>query len=110
MLSYPYGTPTVLSGYSFDDTDAGGPNGGTSNRRAVTTCAHASWLSIGAGTCSGQGGTNGWLCQHRWAAMAGMTGFANQVFGKDLNHWVSPAASQIAFGRGTIAVESCVTL
>lgn len=28
-LSYPYGTPTVLSSYSYSTTDDGAPNGGT---------------------------------------------------------------------------------
>lgn len=46
-LAHPYGTPTILSGYSgFTNKDADPPN-------------------CGAGTCSGSGGTNGWLCQHR---------------------------------------------
>lgn len=27
-LAHPYGTPTILSSYTFDDEDAGGPNGG----------------------------------------------------------------------------------
>lgn len=31
-LGHPYGTPTILSSYTFStsDTDAGAPNGGTS--------------------------------------------------------------------------------
>jgi hypothetical protein len=28
MLAYPYGTPTILSSYRFDNGDAGAPNGG----------------------------------------------------------------------------------
>lgn len=81
-LAHPYGTPSILSSYSgFTDTDAGAPNGG-------------------AGTCSGSGGSNGWLCQHRWTAVAGMVGFRNTVGSAALNNWVSPQSSQIAFGRG----------
>ncbi|EPQ53124.1 secreted alpha-amylase [Gloeophyllum trabeum ATCC 11539] len=81
-LAHPYGTPTVLSSYEFSDTDAGAPNSG-------------------AGTCSGTGGENGWLCQHRWIAFAGMVGFRNTVGSAEITNWVSPGNQQIAFGRGT---------
>ncbi|KAI0071345.1 glycoside hydrolase [Panus rudis PR-1116 ss-1] len=83
-LAHPYGTPTILSSYSgFTNTDAGAPNGG-------------------AGTCTGTGGANGWLCQHRWIAISGMVGFHNTVGSSALNNWVSPQSSQIAFGRGSL--------
>ncbi|KAI0360779.1 glycoside hydrolase [Trametes cingulata] len=83
-LAHPYGTPTILSSYSgFTNTDAGAPNGG-------------------AGTCSGSGGANGWLCQHRWTAVAGMVGFRNNVGSAALTNWQSPQSEQIAFGRGAL--------
>ncbi|KAI0765066.1 glycoside hydrolase [Fomes fomentarius] len=83
-LAHPYGTPTILSSYSgFTNTDAGAPNGG-------------------AGTCSGSGGSNGWLCQHRWTAFAGMVGFRNNVGNAALTNWQSPQGRQIAFGRGAL--------
>ncbi|KAI0795076.1 glycoside hydrolase [Abortiporus biennis] len=83
-LAHPYGTPTILSSYSgFTNTDAGAPNGGT-------------------GTCSGNGGTNGWLCQHRWVAIVGMVGFHNNVGTSAITNWVSPQSEQIAFGRGSL--------
>jgi len=81
-LSFPYGQPTVLSSYTFSNTDQGAPNGGY-------------------GTCYGTGGVNGWLCQHRWTAIAGMIGFANQVSGTAVVNWVSDSAAQIAYGRGS---------
>ncbi|THH28893.1 hypothetical protein EUX98_g5312 [Antrodiella citrinella] len=83
-LAHPFGTPTILSSYSgFTDTDAGAPNGGT-------------------GTCTSSGGANGWLCQHRWIAVAGMVGFRNNVGTAPMTDWVSPQAEQIAFGRGSL--------
>ncbi|KAF5379275.1 hypothetical protein D9757_010696 [Collybiopsis confluens] len=84
-LAYPYGnTVTILSSYQFSSFDDGGPNGG-------------------AGECSGTGGTGGWLCQHRWAAVAGMVGFRNHVGPTAaLTDWVSPQSQQIAFGRGSL--------
>ncbi|CAE6470950.1 unnamed protein product [Rhizoctonia solani] len=81
MLAYPYGTPTVLSSYTFSDKDAGSP-------------------SNGAGSCSGSGGANGWQCQHRWTAIAGMVKWRNGVSGT-VNNWVTGTNQQIAFGRGS---------
>lgn len=86
-LAHPYGTPTVLSSYSFSDTNAGAPNNGY-------------------GTCSGTGGSNGWLCQHRWIAFAGMTGFHNTVGTGSLNNWIAPSSQRIAFGRGASPFSS----
>ncbi|KAK6980929.1 alpha-amylase [Favolaschia claudopus] len=81
-LAHPYGTPTILSSYSFGSTDDGAPNGG-------------------AGTCSITGGANGWLCQHRFVAISGMVGFRNQVGSAGITNWVAPQNQQIAFGRGS---------
>ncbi|KAF8747323.1 Alpha-amylase, partial [Rhizoctonia solani] len=82
FMSYPYGTPTILSSYEFNDSNAGAPNGAY-------------------GTCDGAGGSNGWLCQHRWNAIAGMIRFYNQVGTADLNNWVQESNQQIGFGRGS---------
>ncbi|CAA7263967.1 unnamed protein product [Cyclocybe aegerita] len=82
-LAHPYGTPTILSSYSFSSNDVGSPNSG-------------------AGTCSATGGTNGWLCQHRYTAISGMVGFRNNVGSAAINNWVSPQSQQIAFGRGAL--------
>ncbi|KAK7013737.1 putative glycoside hydrolase [Favolaschia claudopus] len=81
-LAHPYGTPTVLSSYSFSSSDQGPPNGGT-------------------GTCSSAGGANGWLCQHRLVSVSGMVGFRNQVGTAGMTNWVAPQAQRIAFGRGS---------
>ncbi|CAE6464471.1 hypothetical protein ACGC1H_006059 [Rhizoctonia solani] len=81
MLSYPYGTPTILSSYTFNDKNEGAPNGAY-------------------GTCYGAGGVNGWLCQHRWTPIAGMIGFFNQVGSAGLTNWDQGSNQQIAFGRG----------
>lgn len=82
-LAHPYGTPTVLSSYSYSTTDDGGPNGGT-------------------GTCSETGGSGGWLCQHRYVAISGMVGFRNNVGSAAMSDWVSPQWDRIAFGRGSL--------
>ncbi|KAF9484818.1 glycoside hydrolase [Pholiota conissans] len=82
-LAHSYGTPTILSSYSFSTTDDGSPNGGV-------------------GTCSANGGSGGWLCQHRIPAIAGMVGFRNNVGSAAITNWVSPQSQQIAFGRGAL--------
>ncbi|KAJ7056051.1 glycoside hydrolase [Mycena amicta] len=82
-LAHSYGTPTILSSYSFGTTDDGAPNSG-------------------AGTCSTTGGANGWLCQHRFVAITGMVGWRNNVGSAAIVNWVSPQSSQIAFGRGSL--------
>lgn len=84
-LAQSYAQPTVLSSFSYSNNDAGAPNGGY-------------------GTCQDTGGVNGWLCQHRWIAFAGMVGWRNQVGTAAMNNWVSPASNRIAFGRGAYIV------
>jgi len=83
MLTHPYGTPTVFSGYSFSNSDDGGANGGY-------------------GTCTDNGGSNGWTCQHRWTAIAGAVRFHNEVGSEQMTHWVSPSSQRIAYGRGSV--------
>ncbi|KAJ6607181.1 glycoside hydrolase [Mycena sp. CBHHK59/15] len=82
-LAHPYGTPTILSSYSYSTTDDGAPNGG-------------------AGTCTVKGGAGGWFCQHRFVAISGMVGFRNHVGTAAMTNWVAPQAQQIAFGRGAL--------
>ncbi|KAF9643265.1 glycoside hydrolase family 13 protein [Thelephora ganbajun] len=81
ILAHPWGTPTVLSSYQFSDNDQGAPNGNY-------------------GTCNGNGGANGWYCQHRWTPISGMVGFRNAVQTNKMTNWFSPTPQQVAFGRG----------
>ncbi|KAH8986654.1 glycoside hydrolase [Lactarius hatsudake] len=83
-LAHPYGIPTVLSSYiNFYNNDAGAPNNEM-------------------GVCSGNAGTKGWFCQHRWPAIAGMVRFRNRVGSAPLTGWVSPSHQRIAFSRGSL--------
>lgn len=79
MLSFGYGSPTVLSSYSFSSVDAGGPNGGY-------------------GTCSG----STWSCQHRWPAIANMVTFFNLSVDQYLHDVVTPTSNRIAYGRNNV--------
>ncbi|KIK51385.1 glycoside hydrolase family 13 protein [Collybiopsis luxurians FD-317 M1] len=84
MLAFNYGNPMVLSSYTYSSTDDGAPNNGQ-------------------GTCSGNGGANGYLCQHRWVAVAGMVPWRNSAGSEAVSNWVSPQGNRIAFGRGAKA-------
>jgi len=81
-LAHPYGTPTVLSSFSYSSYDDGAPNNGS-------------------GTCDTAGGKGGWYCQHRLTAISGMVGFRNAVGSAPMTNWTSPQSQQIAFGRGS---------
>jgi len=82
MLAHPYGTPTVLSSYQYSSRDDGPLNEN--------------------GTCEGNGGSNGWKCQHRYTAIANMVAFHNTVGSEQMTNWVSPSSQRIAFGRGSV--------
>lgn len=82
MLSYPYGSPSVYSGYRYTNTDAGAP-GATATSVPDANCASSSWT-----------------CTQRWTEIAGMVGFHNQVDGTALTNWWDDGANHIAYGRG----------
>ncbi|MFC7551015.1 alpha-amylase family protein [Plantactinospora sp. GCM10030261] len=79
LLAWPYGSPSIHSGYEFTNYDAGPPNGG-----AVSACF-----------------SNGWKCQHLWRQIANMVGFRNAVRGTGVTNWWSNGYQAIAFGRGS---------
>ncbi|KZT54766.1 glycoside hydrolase family 13 protein [Calocera cornea HHB12733] len=83
MLTWPFGTPTVLSSYQFSDSDAGAP-------------------ANGEGSCSGTGGTNGWLCQHRNPIIANLLPLHNDFTSSTpLDNVVTGTSQQLAYGRGS---------
>ena len=82
MLSYPYGSPSVYSGYRYTDKDAGAPGA------TATTVPDA--------TCTG----TTWTCTQRWTEIAGMVGFHNEVEGTAVTNWWDNGNNHIAYGRG----------
>ncbi|WP_034648133.1 carbohydrate-binding module family 20 domain-containing protein [Cellulomonas sp. HZM] len=82
MLSYPYGSPAVYSGYTFTDTDAGAPG--------------ASATSVPAADCS----SSAWTCVQRWTETRGMVAFHNTVGDAALTNWYDDGANLVAYGRG----------
>jgi hypothetical protein len=103
--AWPYGMPTVTSGYTWSSTDDGAPNGGGSDSRLLSQKMMKYLISrctTGYGTCYGNGGVNGWLCEHRWPAIVGLVGFRNLVSGASVTNYVTNGSQQIAFGRGSL--------
>ncbi|MEL7977324.1 alpha-amylase family protein [Isoptericola sp. F-RaC21] len=82
MLAHPYGSPSLYSGYAFDDKDAGAP-GATATGVADADCD-----------------SDAWSCIQRDPAIAGMVRFHHAVEGAELTDWWDDGGNQIAFGRG----------
>lgn len=82
LLSWPYGSPTVYSGYEFSDTDAGAPG--------------ATATSVPDATC----GAGRWTCTQRWTEIRGMVGFHNAVSGTEVTNWWDDGDNLVAYGRG----------
>ncbi|GAB4084694.1 carbohydrate-binding module family 20 domain-containing protein [Myceligenerans cantabricum] len=81
MLSWPYGSPSVYSGYEFSDHDAGVP--GSTN------------TSVPDADCGGV-----FTCTQRWTEIRGMVGFHNEVSGTGVTNWWDDGANNIGYGRG----------
>ncbi|KAK7062171.1 alpha-amylase [Favolaschia claudopus] len=89
MLGFNYGTPTVYSGYDYNNNyDAGAPQNSTGYTNPVTC------------------GSNGWRCEHRIQAISSMVAFHNAVNANGsaplTNIQTGNTNQQIAFGRGRI--------
>ncbi|MEV4641163.1 alpha-amylase family protein [Actinoplanes sp. NPDC049548] len=82
MLAWPYGSPSVMSGFEFAAKDQGAPKDGNGRIKDVT-CFNGEWK-----------------CEHRWPQIGNMVAFHNAVKGTAVTHWWSNGNDQIAFGRG----------
>ncbi|HCT75591.1 MAG TPA: alpha-amylase [Micromonosporaceae bacterium] len=82
-LAYPYGTPQLMSSFTFSNNEAGPPSAGNGTTNPVT--------------CG-----SGWECEHRKPIVANLVAFHNQVNGTNVNSWTSPQSNRIAFGRGNV--------
>lgn len=87
-LAWNYGIPRIMSSFSFTDTDIGPPHDAKGNTLSPTLNAD--------GSCGG-----GWVCEHRWKAIASMVEFRNTVKGTGVSNWWDNGDNQIAFSRGT---------
>ena len=82
LLSWPYGSPSVYSGYTWTDKDAGAPG--------------ATATSVPDASCT----SSAWTCIHRATEVTGMVGFHNAVEGTGVLDWWDDGANNIAYSRG----------
>ncbi|KAK3600013.1 hypothetical protein CHS0354_012680 [Potamilus streckersoni] len=86
-LAYDYGFTRVMSSYEFgDDSSLGPPHNADFTTKDV--------LINSDGSCG-----NGWICEHRWRAIANMAAFRNAVAGTDKRKWRNEN-DQVSFARG----------
>lgn len=87
MLAWPYGYPQIMSSYAFSGPNVGPPSDADGKTRSALTPT---------GECAA-----GWICEHRWPAVASMGQFRNTTSTAFVttNFWTD-GDRQIAFGRG----------
>ncbi len=91
MLAWPYGYPQVMSSFAFDDPRSGPPADERGQTKQVTCLPEGQRL----------GPSSGWVCEHRWRAIAAMVEFRRITAEEPrITDWWSNDHSQIAFGRG----------
>ncbi|ADD40957.1 alpha-amylase [Stackebrandtia nassauensis] len=85
-LAHGYGSPHILSGFAFDNADAGPPaeSDGTTKQAVADDGACAS----------------GWECSHRQRAVLNLGAFRTAAGDAAVTDWWSNGSDQIAFGRG----------
>jgi len=96
MLAQPYGYPSVMSSYAFDQTTQSGRDAGP----PATAPGCAASIETAA---LGQ-----WVCEHRDPAIARMVAFRRFVTGTAQGNWWDDGAYAIAFartGKGFIAIN-----
>ena len=81
MLSWPYGKPTVYSGYSWNDRDTGAP-GATETSVPDTDCAGEEWT-----------------CFHRSDQILAMIEFHNMTGQTPVSDWWDNGDNVVAYGR-----------
>jgi alpha-amylase len=81
-LAWNYGTPNIMSSFTFNGSDDSPPADGNGY--------------VTAPVCG-----SGWQCQHRARAVANMVGFHNAVKGTAVANWTDDGANLIAFSRGS---------
>lgn len=89
MLAHPHGGnhPRIMSSFYFDDPSQGPPQDSDGNivSRDIDENGHC---------------TNGWVCEHRWNAIANMIKFRAVTDGNAVRYFTNIAANQLSFCRG----------
>ncbi|MEY9213123.1 alpha amylase C-terminal domain-containing protein [Thermobifida halotolerans] len=82
MLAHPYGTPKVMSSYTWSGSTDTGPPMSADGTTDPTDCSASRWV-----------------CEHR--AVAGMVSFRNAVDGHGIGGTVTDGDGRLAFARGS---------
>ncbi|ELU03285.1 hypothetical protein CAPTEDRAFT_136407 [Capitella teleta] len=92
MLAHPYGFTRIMSSHvwniSHGQQDWMGPPSYDNDTTKTVTLDNE-------GQC-----LDGWVCEHRWPAIASMVKFRNVADGQPLENWFDNGFDQIAFSRG----------
>ncbi|MDB4979378.1 MAG: Alpha-amylase precursor [Myxococcales bacterium] len=99
MLTWPYGTPSILSGYAFHRaTGAGRDVGPPSDAGGATLPVYAAGAN--APSCADAAAKSGWLCEHRRPYVARLVAFRKTTVAAPVTSWWDDGADAIAFARG----------
>ncbi|PMR68407.1 alpha-amylase [Halomonas heilongjiangensis] len=96
MLAWPYGTPKLMSSYTFDDGDQGPPSVAEEGWRTLPVHGDEGLGCLDEGVVD----TRGWVCEHRWPLVTAMVDFRQAMGDAPVTHWQQAGASRIAFARG----------
>jgi alpha-amylase len=92
MLAQPYGYPSILSSYAFNDpsqNSMGPPSDAVGHTQPVRCAASLETAAVGE-----------WVCEHRDPYLLRMVAFRRVVAGTDVNHWWDDGTNAVAFSRG----------
>lgn len=89
MLAWPYGTPRLMSSYTFENADQGPPHHDDGWQTLPVYHGH-----------DDRCGDSRWVCEHRDPAVLAMVGFRRAVGAAPVRHWQTDGESRIAFSRG----------
>lgn len=101
QMAQPYGYPKVMSSYYFnasEDRSVSRPNVPTNSPTGGCEAPYG----------PNRGGSEGWVCEHRWTGIANMVAFRKAAENQPLTNWWSNGGNQIAFGRngtGFVAIN-----
>jgi alpha-amylase len=104
MLAWPYGYPSIMSGYAFDRSTVGTAKGPPADAQGNTTPVYAAGSNVpncAAPGTLGSAPVGSWTCEHRVPSVAGMVAFRKAAAGvSNVTDWWDDGSNQIAFGRG----------
>lgn len=106
LLAWPHGYPMLMSSYALgkEETDPFHNAGPPADEAGMTIGPYSdpeSGQRLATARCFNFEEARGWVCEHRWLAIAGMVGFRRAMQGEQaITNWWDNGSNQIAFGVG----------